>query len=100
MFILFTIYCRINFDFVVVYSIDDGSLEFGSETSGLVANHSNVLIILEMSLLEKSMMQPYHLFSSSLFCYVLDKQIRYTLASKEYGNDWEARLAESVKNFC
>ena len=42
MYILFTIYCRINFDFVLIYYTDDGSLEFGSETSGLVAYHGNV----------------------------------------------------------
>ena len=42
MFILFTIYFRINFDFVVVYYTDDGSLELGSETFGLVAYHVNV----------------------------------------------------------
>ena len=39
----------INFDFVVVYYTDDGSLELGSEMSGLFAGHGNVLIILEMS---------------------------------------------------
>ena len=32
-----------------VYDTDDGSLELGSETSGLVAYLGNVLIILEMS---------------------------------------------------
>ena len=36
MFILFTIYFRINIDFVLVYYTDDGSLELGSETSALV----------------------------------------------------------------
>ena len=33
MFILFIIYFRINFDFVLVYYSEDGSLELGSETS-------------------------------------------------------------------
>ena len=37
--ILFTIYFRINFNFVLVYYTDDGSLELGFETSGLVAYH-------------------------------------------------------------
>ena len=54
MFILLIMYFHINFDFVVVYYTDDGSLELVSETSGLVAYHGNVLRILEMSLLEKS----------------------------------------------
>ena len=42
MFILFTIYFRINFDFLLVYYIDDGSLELGSETSVYVAYYGNV----------------------------------------------------------
>ena len=68
MFILLTIYFHTNFDFVVVYYTDDGSLELVSETSGLMACHGNVLRILEMSLLEKSMMKLCFLFSSSSFC--------------------------------
>ena len=36
MFILFTIYFPINFEFVLIYYTDDGSLELGSETSGFV----------------------------------------------------------------
>ena len=42
MFILFTIYFRINFDFVLIYYTDGGSLELGSEMFGLVAYHGNV----------------------------------------------------------
>ena len=41
------IYFRINFDFVLVYYTDDGSLELGSETSGLLTyfgNSGNVVI--------------------------------------------------------
>ena len=34
--ILFAIYFPINFEFVLLYYTDDGSLELGSETSGLV----------------------------------------------------------------
>ena len=49
MFMLFIVCFRINFDFVVVYYTDDGSLELGSEMSGFVAYHGNVLVILEMS---------------------------------------------------
>ena len=45
MFILFTIYYPINFDFVLVYYTDDGSLELRSETFGLDTYHGNVLII-------------------------------------------------------
>ena len=45
MFILFTIYYPINFDFVLVYYTDDGSLKLGSETFGLDTYHGNVLII-------------------------------------------------------
>ena len=44
MLILFIIYFLINFDFVLVYYTDDGSLELGSETSGLVLYNGNVLI--------------------------------------------------------
>ena len=43
--ILFISYFRINFDFVVNYYTDEGFLELGSETSGLVAYHGYVLII-------------------------------------------------------
>ena len=39
--ILFTIYFPIKFEFVLIYYIDDGSLELGSETSGLVMFMSN-----------------------------------------------------------
>ena len=49
MFILFTIYCPINFDSVLVYYTDDGSLELGAKTSKLLAYHGNILKILEMS---------------------------------------------------
>ena len=48
MFIVFIIYFRINFDSMVAYYTDDGSLELGSEMSGLVTYHGNVLVILEM----------------------------------------------------
>ena len=43
MFILFIIYFRINFDFLVVYYTVYGCLELGSETSGLVAYTGNVV---------------------------------------------------------
>ena len=44
MLILLIIYFRINFDIVVVNYTDDGFLELGSETSGLVLYRGNVLI--------------------------------------------------------
>ena len=34
--IFFIIYFPINFDFVLIHYTDDGSLELGPETSGLV----------------------------------------------------------------
>ena len=49
MFILFFIYFPLNFDFVLLYYTDDGSLELGSETSGFIAYLGNVLILLDMS---------------------------------------------------
>ena len=49
MFISVIIYFRINFDFVLVYYTDDGSLELASETSGLVPYLGNVFLTLEMS---------------------------------------------------
>ena len=42
MFISFFIYFHINFDFESVYYIDDGFLELGSETTGLVAYLGNL----------------------------------------------------------
>ena len=44
MFILFTIYFPIKFDFVLVYYTDNGSLELGYETSGLVTYHGYVFV--------------------------------------------------------
>ena len=46
MFVLLTIYFRINFDFVLVYYTDDGSLELGSKMSGIFLQYGNVLIII------------------------------------------------------
>ena len=42
MFILLTIYFPLNFGFMLVCYTDDGSMELGTETSGLVAYHGNV----------------------------------------------------------
>ena len=46
MFILFIVYFRINFDILVANYTDDGSLELGSESSGLLLYHGNILIII------------------------------------------------------
>ena len=46
MFVLFIIYFRINLDILVANYTDDGSLEIGSETSGLALYHGNLLIII------------------------------------------------------
>ena len=62
MFVLFIIYFRINFDFVLVYYTDDGSLELGFETSGLFAYHGNVLILIRPCIDGKLF------FSTCLFC--------------------------------
>ena len=45
-FILFIIYFHLTFDIEVVNYIDDGSLDLGSETSGLVVKYGNVPIII------------------------------------------------------
>ena len=42
MFILFTIYFHKNFNVVIVYCTDDGSLELRSDMSGLFAYYGNV----------------------------------------------------------
>ena len=46
MLILFIIYFRIHFDFMLVYDTGDGSLELGFQTSGVVAYHGNTIIVL------------------------------------------------------
>ena len=45
MFVLFIIYCRINFDLLLICYTDDESLELGSERSGFVMDLSHTMVM-------------------------------------------------------
>ena len=49
MLIMFFVSSTMNFELVLIYYTDDGSLELGSETSGHVAYFGNILQIREIS---------------------------------------------------